>query len=133
MKNDFVNTKKAYVSREENKKKKSKRNRSHPRTLTTYKNKTRKLQSEYNRLFRTSQKSKEEYLALPEEQRKIIDIRKSQKREGVKPYFCDKYPTFDKFLEKNQLKRVGKEKEQSYTSSPTVSKSQLKKKGIWGM
>lgn len=78
--------------------KQSKRNRSKGRTLETYNNKLAKITSRYFYLFKQSQQTKEVYLAVPEQDRKIKN----------KVFFCDKYPDLQKFLEVNKLREVKK-------------------------
>lgn len=82
-------------------KSKSRRNRAKPRTNKTYQNKLSKLKSKYNRLFKSSQKSKE--------------------KGGNSPHFCDKYPDFESFLAKYNLKKVGKETETISKTTKTTT------------
>lgn len=76
--------------------KQSKRNRSKGRTLETYNNKLSTITSRYFYLFKQSQQTKEMYLAVPEQDRKIKN----------KEFFCDKYPDLQVFLNINKLRQA---------------------------
>lgn len=76
----------------------SKRNRNKGRTLETYNNKLTKITLLFNRLTKTSKKSKEVYLAAPEADRKPKE----------KIFFFEKYTDLTKFLACNKLREVKK-------------------------
>ena len=89
----------------------SKRNRNKGRTIETYNNKLNKITLYYNKLFYQSKNSKQIFDNLSEIDQKTIEYHHSQShKKGVKkvpnPFFCDKYPTLQKFLEVNKLRKV---------------------------
>lgn len=77
------------------------------RTPDTFNHKLTKIKSQYNKLFKKSQKSKEEFNQIEEESQGKILKNISQKRTEPKPFFCVKYPTFDEFIKVQNLKSVG--------------------------
>lgn len=113
---------------------KSRRKRCRGRQFKTYQNKLRKLQSNYNKLFKVSQKSKGHFQSLlEEEQQKILKSKRqtieSHKKKEPKEFFCDKYPTFESFIAVNKLAKpeTHTEKPKSYSS-----RSKIRKSGLWG-
>ena len=99
---------------------KSKRSRCRGRQPKTFQNKLSKLQSKYSHLFKVSQASQTTYLAVPKEDRKSKD----------KVFFCDKYPSFQKFLNASKLRQIGNE---SNKPRPSFNKKDEKKKTtVWG-
>lgn len=110
------------------KKGKSKRSRCRGRTTDTFNNKLSKLQSQYNHLFKTSQKSKEIFNRLKEETKEKVLKSLNQKREDSKPFFCDKYSNFNKFLAVNKLRQIGNQE----TAHKTYNKKEDKKKQVYG-
>ncbi len=106
---------------------KSRRNRSKGRQLNTLNNKQNKLKKIYNKRIRASQKSKAEFIALSEEEQKVILNWKSQThkkavKQEPKEFFCDKYPTFESFLAVNNIKQM----ERTVEKTKSVSKGSYK-------
>ena len=105
------------------------RKRLRGRLPETFNNKLTKLQSQYKNLFKKSQKSKEIFNNLSEEEKAKILKKTVQNRNESKPFFCDKYITFEDFLKTHNLKQIGTVEPK--VKRRTVDRKALKK-SVWG-
>ena len=94
---------------------------SRSRTLKTYNRKVARLKRKYKKLFEKSKVGKAEFEKLDVDKQEKRKKSLSQGRKNTRPFFCDKYKTFDDFLAIHQLKEVTR-KESSISTTTTTRK-----------